>query len=310
MKNFVIIFFLFASVSVLAFLYIKEDDASKNQGYVAATESRDVSDTSKAERKSTAARRVVREVRVAHLENEFESSMDLKSFVDEMREQARQGNGDAARKVAQALDECAIPSIHGIEFLDGVIKNAERFPSPRREAIVAQIELLKIRCRRLVESERISPDEIDGYRAKAFQSGDVVSQAQEIVSSSSSLPEEEVRAKLRDVATSKNPEAIFTLSEAMDEENNADSRDIFGPYSRQPFDTIAWRLVACDLGYPCGENSSLVRLRCLQTQCVPGSYREQLQFYELSPFQYEVASAREEEILGLIEDGNLEILFP
>lgn len=238
----------------------------------------------------------------------FESSNNLAQLIRDATPQVAAGDAQAARIVAQALDECAHLSIFP-NFAEGIRKAASAAPADRRDATLAHLTRLQERCAELVSAEKITPEKLRSAFGTASQANDLVDQARRLVEASSAMSEADVKDTLRRIVESRNAEAIAVMADAMGESH--DDRELFGPRSGSDISVMAWKLVACDLGLPCGPDSALVRHECMaRSKCLPGGYKEIVRFFYLSPWAYELAVEQERAILQEIAKSEINLLFP
>lgn len=225
-----------------------------------------------------------------------------------MTPRAASGDAEAARIIAQALDECSHLSVFPT-FIEGFKKTADAMPAARREAALAYAKVYHQRCEELVRAERITPDRLQSANEAASHGNDLVEQGRRLAATSSSMSASDVKDTLRRIVQSRNGEAIASIADAMAE--TSDDRELFGPYSGSTIQAMAWRLVACDLGLPCGPGSAIVRQACINGgKCIHGSYREVIRFFFLSPWEYELAVAEEGRILRDIYQGDVNLIIP
>lgn len=247
-------------------------------------------------------------VAVSPLAQAFESSSNLSQLVLELSPRAAAGDAQAARVIAQALDECATLSVRrgGTEGLD---KFAETMPPNRRDVALAHIARYRERCAELAKAEKMTPERLREASHAGSLGNDLVDQAQRLVESSLTMSEAEVKDTLRRIVQARDAQAIATMADAMGQ--NPDDREIFGTKAGTHINAMAWKLVACDLGMPCGPSSVPVRQGCvIYGRCIPGDYREIVRFYLLTPWDYELTLRVEREILQDIADGRIDRLFP
>ena len=238
----------------------------------------------------------------------FESSSNLAQLVLELSPRAAAGDAQAARVIAQALDECATLSVRrgGTEGLD---KFAEAMPPNRRNVALAHVAQYRERCAELAKAEKMTPERLREASHAGSLGNDLVDQAQRVVESSTTMSEAEVKDTLRRIVQSRDARAIAIMADAMGQ--NPDDREIFGTKAGTHIYAMAWKLVACDLGMSCGPSSALVRQGCVvYARCIPGDYREIVRFYLLTPSDYELTLGVEREILQDIADGGIDRLFP
>ncbi|MDC8015685.1 hypothetical protein [Tahibacter soli] len=245
---------------------------------------------------------------ISTLTQTFEKSDNLARLVSELAPRVAAGDTEAARVVAQALDECAHLSVFP-NFVEGIRKSAEAMPANRRDAALAHLTRFQERCGDLAGAEKITPERIRSAHEAASHGNDLVDQGRRLTASSASMSASEVKDSLRRIVQSRNGEAIASIADAMAE--SSDDRELFGPYSGSKVHAMAWRLVACDLGMPCGPDSAQTRQACMVFgNCIRGDYREVVRFFFLSPWEFELAAAEERKILQEIIDGNFDRLFP
>ena len=242
------------------------------------------------------------------LTQSFESSNNLAQLVRDLTARANAGDAQAARAVEQALDECAplslMPNLGQSFYTD-----EGRIPESRRGAALAHLARYRERCTELAGAEKITSQRLLDARQAASHGSDLVEQGRRLVESHSAMSAAEVKSTLRRIVESRDGEAIASISNAMAE--SQDERELFGPRSGSNMHAMAWKLVACDLGMPCGPTSALARQACLfHGACIQGDFREIVRFFHLSPWQYELALKEEREILRDIASGNFNEIFP
>jgi hypothetical protein len=80
--------------------------------------------------------------------------------------------------------------------------------------------------------------------------------------------------------------------------------DIFGDLSGTELDWYAWKIAACELGYPCGSRSPDVVGYCVnQGICGFGDIREIFRNAILSSVDYQRAEALSQSVLQLINES-------
>jgi hypothetical protein len=245
---------------------------------------------------------------VSPLTQAFESSNNLAQLVRDVAARAAAGDAQAARVIAQALDECAPLSIR-TDGGEGLSKFPETMPASRKAAALAHIARYRERCAELASGEKMTATRLREAFHVAAQGNDLVDQARRLVESSSTISESEVKDTLRRIVAARDGQAIAAMADAMGE--NPDDRELFGPYSGSDISVMAWTLVACDLGMPCGPTSALTRQACVAYgNCIPGDYREVIRFFRLSPWYFELAVDQEKKILQAIANGSINDIFP
>lgn len=238
----------------------------------------------------------------------FESSNNLAQLIRDLAPQVAAGDAPAARIVAQALDECASLSVRR-DGGEGLGKFAETMPANRRDVALAHLARYLERCTELASAEKITPQRLREASHAGSLGNDLVDQARKLVESSTTMSAAEVTDTLRRIVQSRDVQAIATMSDAMAQ--SEDDRELFGPRSGSDIHATAWKLVACDLGMPCGPTSALVRQACMAYgRCIPGDFREVVRFFQLSPWEFELTVNEEREILQDIANGRVDEIFP
>ncbi|HJU38403.1 MAG TPA: hypothetical protein VJ724_02445 [Tahibacter sp.] len=240
----------------------------------------------------------------------FESSVNLGQLVRELTPRAAAGDAQAARVVAQALEECAILGLRR-GGADGFEASAGSMPANRRNAALAHVARYRERCTELVNAEKITPERLRETVHAGSLGNDLVDEARRLVDGASTMSDAQIRDTLRRIVQSRDAQAIAAMSDAMAQRHDDRDSEPFGPRSGSDIHAWAWRFVACDLGMPCGPASAQVRHACLFLgMCVPGDYREVARFYYLTPWAFELAIRQEREILQDIANGNIDQIFP
>ena len=233
----------------------------------------------------------------------YVQSTDLLELVSQLRADADAGDADAARIIAMAYDECFLfAANHRILDLDSISRDRKE---PDRSIALSQRTKQLQRCGGFIDTGVIKMDVFREVDAKAAELDDSVAKMRKLVENLSlrrrdgSGPYEMTRqeiALVNSIALSKDVEAIVALSHI--------DMETYPAYG------FAWQLVACDLGRDCGPNGYVMRHQCLyMSQCVAGDYRELIRRKFLPPDQFNVAQAREQEILQAIRRGDVSHLF-
>lgn len=235
----------------------------------------------------------------------YESAANLKPLVDTLEQRVASGDQEATRSLIKALDECLPLS----RYPPWAQKFREQLPGlPPDQQAVAQHHIARFeqRCTDIARSGRIESGRLETLRNQAT---DLVALAERVGGDPAAVDAAERAQAVRRILASKNGEAIYALAAGM-ADVDADGNGLLGRYSGNDFYVYAWRFVGCDLGAPCGQDSALMRNLCTtQRQCLPGGYREHVQYYALSPHNFEITGGLYREILTLISNGRIDDVF-
>lgn len=233
----------------------------------------------------------------------YVKSTNLFNLVEQLRTDADAGDADAMRVISRVYDEC-FPYAANQRILHP--QSMSRFrKEPDLSIALAQRATQLQRCAGFIATGVIKADVLRDVEAKAAALDDSIAKVRNLAEALSAgrrdgsgpheMSENEIDLAST-VALSKDVEAIAELSHVE-----------MGTYPAHGF---AWQLVACDLGRDCGANGYLMRHHCLYMgQCVAGNYREVIRRKFLPPDQFDVAQAREQEILQAIKRGDVSHLF-
>lgn len=239
----------------------------------------------------------------------FEATQELSALLVELHDAAAHGDAEAARLAATAYDECYALSAQPQRAAQ-LAQYGQSLPEPQRSAALRHSRNLRQRCSSLLAAGAIAPDDSRLLHEKAVQAGDLASIAAELSGKAADMPEDSVRQTLRRIVATRDAEAIGRLAEVMGA-SSADQRDIYGPFSGSVADSLAWQLVACDLGRACGPDSLLVRTPCVSAgACLAGDFRDYLRHFQATPAQFEQALIKEKQLLERILAGEIDEIFP
>lgn len=240
--------------------------------------------------------------------DDFADSRDLQQFIDRLMPAVDAGDGEAARLVMMAYEECflAIAIAKSGRSLETTWKNTDE--------AMAYGRITKQRCAGVVSESMHQPkgwvfERVKQFESKALEGGDISSLAMAAGEIGlGELPPEDRTNLLRRIAASGNDDAMLVLSELVVQCGGG--CDELHP-SISPFDRIAWRLVSCHFGRDCEPNGRLVREKCLSFNvCLKGSYRDYVRHFEATPYQFELAVKKERQILDSLARGALDEVFP
>lgn len=239
----------------------------------------------------------------------FEATQDLSALMAELHDAAAQGDAEAARLAAAAYDEC-YPLSAQPQLAAQLEQFGQSLSEPQRSVALRHGRNLRQRCSGLLAAGAIAPGDSRALHEKAVQAGDLASIAADLPGKAADMPEDSVRQALRRIVATRDAEAIGRLAEVMGA-SSADQRDIYGPFSGSVADSLAWQLVACDLGRDCGPDSLLVRIPCVSAgACLAGDFRDYLRHFQATPAQFEHALIKEKQLLERILAGEIDEIFP
>ena len=235
----------------------------------------------------------------------YVQSANLLELVEQLRGAADAGDADAIRAIVNAEGEC-FPYASQSELLDAEHINSS-FARPDRAVALSLLKKQIQRCSDLIATGENNKQWLDELGVKAAGLDDLIGQAMQFLdhgAHSVSDPQTvdslaEIVAISSRIALSKDPEAIAILALSQ-----------YGSRDGKRTETYAWMLVACDLGRDCSSDGFEMRRNCLlEKKCVSGNYRELLRRKILPPDQFDMAQARELEILQAIRRGDVSHLF-
>ena len=184
----------------------------------------------------------------------FEEVDDLRGFVE--RASAHLDDPLIAYYVSQALEECHLIAELFPERSEGWIPAAG---ASRSWAQFAAQAALVAPCRGF-EGRPIDPRQVFALLEASARQGEPHARARMLLFRDVAAPKEDVIAEIPALLASRDPGVVRDVGAFL-------SRgEISWRYGGAPVDAaasaIAWELVACDLGYPCGAASRLVLAQC------------------------------------------------
>lgn len=234
----------------------------------------------------------------------YENADSLESLAYSLHSRAAGGDENAARVLSKILEECA-PLSAVANHADAFEKSAQALPDRQRRIAIAHMARLRRRCAHLMSSTQIDLASIKTADRRWQGGGSPIAIAHRLADSPGTFSPEEARRAVRTVIASRNGEAIFALSDAMGDAGEG-RNELLPEYSGGVVDSVAWKLVGCSLGAPCGPSSEFMRSACVSIMgCIPGGFREYAKHYYLTPHQYDLALDKERNILRDIDSGTL-----
>ena len=189
---------------------------------------------------------------------------------------------------------------------------------PQRDKRIAAFEdVTTNRCAGL-EGVSITQSALNNMLAQAAAGGDAKAQAAQLEQSlwaarraegrwrSDVAPSDEQVAQLRNVIMSRDPEAMLIAGRVLsaswhDFSLRIGDNQVVENRSFQQ----AWALLACDYGYPCGENNQRVLTGCAyQGHCNAQSLPDYIYYYGASPYDSQLLSQYREILRTAIETNN------
>jgi hypothetical protein len=244
----------------------------------------------------------------------FEQSGNLADFLQHQAALGIDpGSAKALRYEGQVLEECLGLSIDKT-FRSEIEQRAANDPRDG-PLMLALLRTYEARCKQVASRQRIRLAEIAEKYEHAAAAGDPLAKAKMLGKRLDQLSAAQVHVELSAILASRDPEAIFEISELMGDRSFTDRESEYaeklGVMSGSELYPYAWQLAVCDLGLDCGPQSWIVRATCLNGGvCGEGNYREIVRRFYLAPASFERMEELERQISTLLRDGNPSNLFP
>ena len=267
----------------------------------------------------------------ATLQNEYIRSKSYKALYERLKSSAEGQTAEGQFVLYEILRKCATitdrdtrrPLVRTSDqkrddFLAGLPQN-----DPNRDKRIAAFDDVTVNRCAGMENVTIAQADLNKMLANAAAMGDAKAQAlaleQELWAErrasgpqgrwgrdSVTLTDPQVE-QLHQLVASRDPEAMVIAGRVM-AGNWHDYALRIGP-DNQPVDsralTQAWQLLACDYGYPCGENNERVLSGCAyQGHCDANSLSDFLFYYGASPHDSQLTAQYREILRTAIESGN------
>lgn len=237
----------------------------------------------------------------------YENSEDLAQVVEQLSPAAQSGDWQAKWMLARAFDEC-FPQVADPTLYGKIRASAHELPPEVQADMLRHLNRSEHRCRQLIASGQVTRTKVLESFDVALQTENLANRATSLVNSPESMSENDAKAMIRKIVESRDPWAIWALSEVMGE--TEDGANEYGPFSGSKVDRWAWKFVACALGYPCGPDSAEVRRLCVtQGHCASQALEGVVQQVFLTPAEFKEAIRKRDELLGIIAAGNVQSIF-
>lgn len=244
----------------------------------------------------------------------YNSATNLNAYINKLRLKSN-GTGDFYVAEAKAMSECWIFASNPSYANDNIrhFQHLKGDGYPYAQTMISMYERLNQRCQNFAPGMVLYQSSTDSLNhkihslyARAAAMGNVEAIAHNLIESASSgdIDNNTVLIRALGVIRTKNPAAIFELSELF---------GIGGPlkltnntYRDPKLSVTAWRFVACDLGLDCSASSALIQQQCLSAgPCETGDYRDNIRQSELTPSQFTETVKIENQLLEAIHNGNI-----
>lgn len=232
----------------------------------------------------------------------YSSAKNLSAYINQLKLNPN-SKGELYVAEAKAIEECGAFKVRPA-YAENMIHYLRNTNSEYSQVRIRMYERLKNRCQGLSLTTALGEKDIPTLYKEAADKGNIEAIAHNLVENSVTMPSSEVLTRAIGIISTKNPSAIFVLSNLFGANGPLTLTNGINLGPSQS--VIAWRLVACDLGFDCSPSSSFVQQSCLfGGLCGTGGYRENIQNAGVPPQQYENIVAAENEILLAVRNGSI-----
>lgn len=193
-----------------------------------------------------------------------------------LKEQARQGDPVAQRKLAQAYQGCAEVNLPRRQFQANLELRSKYIDAPKERARLIQVALAREEaCRWLDEGATVSPDVPDHWFLQATAQGDLVARLRYQMNRFGRPGKTASTELLQKVLASNDPEAVFTLGLMIPiggwETGNPRQDEVLSG----ELAGFAWNIVGCRMGYACEPFGAYMDEVCLSMNgCTADGFEE------------------------------------
>lgn len=193
---------------------------------------------------------------------DFESASDLKLFLDEISQEAKNGDADAQWWSHKTFEYCKGFSRNPAQFSQGTESLAAGLPKDLALSFQNARNRVRNRCRNITPEETPSEATLLRMIEQSAKSGNLAAQASLIsMDTRSEASDEDIRRVTERIRNTGDPQAYLAISSAMGIASSGRA-DVFGNVSGTDFATYAWQLAACRRGLDCGPNSAIMTSYC------------------------------------------------
>jgi len=192
---------------------------------------------------------------------DIEGDTDLFAYAQRLKQQAANGNAEAAWMVSRVYDYCAMYAMDpgGYQFDNTLLAGLGMRAST---SMVQARERVSRRCAGFVSSDNLGRQLILTQRQQAAGAGNLAAEASLFAEGHALEPSADYRRGLVErVMESRDPEAYMALAPGMGQRASGDNA-MQGLVAGDQFSELAWRLAACELGMACGADSMLMNNFC------------------------------------------------
>lgn len=200
---------------------------------------------------------------------------------DLIKQKAESGDSSAQRELAEMYEDCMSYSVSPEKSLKSLDYISTTHPESRNRIEKIKKQTIDF-CRNVDGGQPIPAVAYQLWLERSAESGDLVAEIRQSVRGANGLDQGKLKDLSRKVMDSKNPEALYELSNILGRqevqwETEEDSRIFGSRYSQN-----AMAIAACRAGMNCGPDSRLMRLVCTSTfRCNYQNY-EQYVYAELT----------------------------
>lgn len=193
---------------------------------------------------------------------DFESASDLKLFLDQISQEARNGDADAQWWTHKTFEYCKGFSRNPAQFSQSTESLAAGLPKELASSFQDARNRVSNRCRNITPNETPSEAALSSMIEQSAKSGNLAAQASLIsMDTRGETTDEDIHRVTETIRNTGNPQAYLAISNAMGIASSGRG-DVFGNVSGTDFATYAWQLAACKKGLDCGPNSAIMTSYC------------------------------------------------
>jgi hypothetical protein len=192
----------------------------------------------------------------------FESSRDLRAFVDSLALQAAANDAEALWWTYRALDYCRAYARDPASFARDTEALSQGVPAAAASSLAAARGSVEAKCKGFSAAGVPDDGDVEGILRRAALAGSVAAEASVLKNDQTAFGNDEyVKDLVTRVQASRDPQAYLALSSVAG--TAASTReDLFGGVAGTDYASFAWQIEACNLGLDCSSSGSLMIAYC------------------------------------------------
>lgn len=209
-------------------------------------------------------------------------SLETQSFTEILR-LAERGNPAAQRVLSDRYSDCSAYSLSPARYKANVEATAKMagLPKVTVDRITAIADAL---CADVDSGQPIPHEAVNLWLEQSAKNGDLIAKVKLAAKAPAKLQATDANRLISDVVASDDPNALLELASLIGRVNDEGIDPRYEGYvGGGPNDEYAWAIAACRKGAPCGADSRVMKLVCINTmRCSYNNY-EQFLLTEMVP---------------------------